>query len=409
MEVSDQIQCNIDPDDPSKGQVIYTMNNNTERKGLFVSAYYYRDSDEGKQQDTKWTKTDIYKKGLIHYLKVTESEAFKGWKLLIYIDNQSLHTPITTNKSVANYAMHLEEWNTIAKHPNVIFGVIMWPEYSVGAGDGMIMDNAMIRAFRLKALTDFPEIPVFVRDADTLFENIIKVKTIYDELTAWELTLKNELERIYSETHYQIIIATQPNYHRQWHMHPLTRDFTVGCYAAVTSTLGNIPDCKNGFLWRKCLEYLRTTSKMMNVAQNKRTPSNSWAPTYIGKDEQLLSFVFIPHIFDQIYFYYLEYIQVEGTKIILSDLTPFAQTLLDKGLTRYPSPYITSRGEELLPLDQSAGTKRKDENTVTENTILDPKIIPLSLSKETHELMQTIFRWCLDNSKKGSRTINLKV
>ena len=30
MEVSDQIQCNIDPDDPSKGQVIYTMNNNTE-------------------------------------------------------------------------------------------------------------------------------------------------------------------------------------------------------------------------------------------------------------------------------------------------------------------------------------------------------------------------------------------
>ena len=147
--------------------------------------------------------------------------------------------------------MHLEEWNTIAKHPNVIFGVIQWPEYSVGAGDGMVMDNAMIRAFRLKALTDFPEIPVFVRDADTLFENIVKVKTIYEELTAWELTLKTELEKIDNETPCQIIIATQPNYHRQWHVHPLTRDFTVGCYAAVTSTLGNIPDCKNGFLWRK--------------------------------------------------------------------------------------------------------------------------------------------------------------
>lgn len=409
MEVSDQIQCNIDPDDPSKGQVIYTMNNNTEIKGLFSSAYYYRDQDEGKQQDTKWTKTDIYKKGLIHYLKVTESEAFKGWKLLIYIDSQSLHTPITTNKSVANYAMHLEEWNTIAKHPNVIFGVIMWPEYSVGAGDGMIMDNAMIRAFRLKALTDFPEIPVFVRDADTLFENLLKVRTIYDELTAWELTLKNELERIYRETPCKIIIATQPNYHRQWHMHPVTQAKTVGCYAAVTSTLGNIDKCLDGSLWRKCLEYLRKTSKMMNTTANKRTPSNSWAPTYIGKDEQLLSYVFIPNIFDKIYFYYLEYIQVEGIKIILSELTPFAQTLLDKGLERYPSPYIASRGEELLPLDQSAGTKRKDENTVTENTILNPNIIPLSLSKETHELMQTIFRWYLDNSKKGGRVLNLRV
>jgi hypothetical protein len=305
--------------------------------------------------------------------------------------------------------MHLEEWNIIAKHPNVIFGVIMWPEYSVGAGDGMVMDNAMIRAFRLKALTDFPKIPVFVRDADTLFENLLKIRTIYDELTKWELTLKTELEKIDRETPCQIIIATQPNYHRQWHVHPVTGAETIGCYAAVTSTMGNIDECLDGSLWRKCLAYLRSTSKIMNVAQNKKIPSNSYAPTYIGKDEQLLSFEIIPYIFDKIYFYYLEYIQVEGTKIILSHLTPFAQTLLDKGLTRYPSPYIASKGEQLLPLDQSAGTKRKDENTVTENTILDPKIIPLSLSRETHELMQTIFRWCLDNSKKNGRTVNLKV
>ena len=409
MEVSDQIQCNIDPDDPTKGQVIYTMNNNATLKGLFASAYYYRNTDEGKQQDTKWTKTDIYKKGLLHYLKVTESEAFKGWKLLIYIDDQSLRTPITTDKSVVNYTMHLNEWNTIAKHPNVIFGVIQWPEYSVGDGDGKIMDNAMIRAFRLKALTDFPKIPVFVRDADTLYENLLKERTIYDELTAWETTLKSELEKIDKETPCEIIIATQPNYHRQWHVHPVTGAKTIGCYAAVTSTMGNIAECVDGSLWRKCLAYLRSTSKVMNMTANKRKPSNSYAPTYIGKDEQLLSYVFIPNIFDKIYFYYLEYIQVEGTKIILSDLTPFAQTLLDKGLTRYPSPYIASKGEELLPLDESAGTKRKDENTVTENTILDPKIIPLSLSKETHELMQTIFRWYLDNSKKGGRVLNLRV
>ena len=409
MQLSDQIQSNIDPDDPSKGQVIYTMNNNEAPLGIFASAYYYRNDEEGKQQDTRWTKTDIYKKGLIHYLKVTESASFKGWKLLIYIDYQSLTTPITTDKTTVSYKMHFDEWNIIAKHPNVIFGVIQWPEYSVGAGDGMIMDNAMIRAFRLKALTDFPTIPVFVRDADTLFENILKVKTIYDEITAWELTLKDELERIDRETPCQIIIATQPNYHRQWHVHPVTGAKTIGCYAAVTSTLGNIDECIDGSLWRKCLAYLRSTSKMMDIAPNKRTPSNSMAPTYIGKDEQLLSYVFIPTIFDKIYFYYLEYIQVEGTKVLVSELTPFAQRLIDQGITRYPSPYLKSRGEEFEPLELSAGKKRKDENTVTEYTILDPKIIPLSLSDETHKLMQIIFRWYLEHSKKGGRTINLKV
>ena len=409
MQASDQIQSNIDPDDPSKGQVTYTMNNNEHPLGIFATAYYYRNSDEGKQQDTKWTKTDIYKKGLIHYLKVTESEAFKGWKVLIYIDYQSLKTPITTDKTVVNYQMHFEEWNMIARHPNVIFGVIQWPEYSMGAGDGLIMDNAMIRAFRLKALMDFPKIPVFVRDADTLFENILKIKTIYDELTAWELAIMNELKRIDTETPCQIIIATQPNYHRQWHVHPVTGAKTIGCYAAVTSTLGDIEECVNGSLWRKCLAYLRSTSKILNIGPNKRMPSNSMVPTYIGKDEQLLSYVFIPNIFDKIYFYYLEYIQVEGTKVIQTELTPFAQTLIDKGITRYPSPYMESRNEPLEPLDVSTGKKRKDENTVTEYTILDPKIVPLSLSKNTHELMQTIFRWFLNNSKKGGRRLNLLV
>lgn len=400
-----QIQIDIDPDHPSKGQITYTMNNSDAPKGIFATAYYYRDTEEGKQQDSKWTKTDIYKKGILHYLKATEAPEFAGWKVVIYLDTQTLETPITKNKDISNYSMHLNEWNEIAKHPNVVFGVVQWSEYSVGDGDGKIMDNAMIRALRMKALCDFPTIPVFVRDADTLFENILKEKLIYSEITKWEATIKEELERIDRETPCQIIIATQPNYHRQWHVHPVSGQKTIGCYAAITSTLGNVEECLDGTLWRECLKYLRSTSKIMNPTGFKRTPSNSGAPTYIGKDEQLLSYVFIPMIFDKIYFYYFEYIQVEGIKVVNSEITPFADMLIRKGITRYPSPYMLSRGEQYEELEKTIGKKRKDENTVTENTILNPASIRHALSKETHELMQSIFRYYLDSS----RTINLKV
>jgi hypothetical protein len=399
MEKTNQIKVYIDPDNSGLGDITYTMNNMNPPKGVFVTTYYYRNDDIGKQQDATWTKTDIYKKGILHYLKTTESPEFSGWKVIVYLDFHTLKTPITLDKESINYSMHLTEWNEIAKHQNVIFGVVRWPEYSVGTGDGTTMDNAMLRAFRMKALCDFPDIPVFVRDADTLFENILKIRTIYNEITTWEATLKKELERIYKETPSRIIVATQPNYNRQWHVHPVTGDKTVGCYAAITSTLGGVEECVNGSLWKACLKYLRSTSKITNPSGNKLSPSNSGAPTYIGKDEQLLSYVFIPMIFDKIYFYYLEYIQVEGIKVITTETTPFAQTLIEKGITRYPSPYMISRGESYEPLDSTIGFKRKDENKMTEYTILNPASIPLALSKETHELMQTIFKYYLSNRR----------
>ena len=411
MNNTQQIQIDIDPKNPSRGQIVYTMNGSTNASGIFSTAYYFRDTDEGKQQDSQWTKTDIYKKGILQYLKLTEASEFSGWKVVIYLDTQTLETPITKSVTSPNYQMHLKEWNEIARHPNVVFAVVMWPELSVGSGDGRVMDNAIIRALRMKALTDFPKIPVFVRDADTLFENILKEREIVDDLIKWELTFKLELERIDRDTPCQIIIASQPNYHRQWHVNPRTGQKTTGCYAAVTSTLGGIEECMNGSLWLKCLEYLlKPDSQIGKDASGKRTPMNSNRPTYIGKDEQLLSYVFIPTIFDKIYFYYLEYIQVEGTKVIQSDITPFADELISMGITRYPSPYIKLLGEELLPLDETAGKKRKDENTKTEGTILNPASIPLALSEETHKLMQTIFRWYMKTTTKvGGRILKLKV
>jgi hypothetical protein len=365
-------------------------------KGVFATTYYFRDADcadckDFKGQDAPWTKTDIYKTGLLQYLAVTERPEFAGWKVVIYLDALSLeHPTFRSTQSAERTNKHQEQWAKIAAHPNVVFAVVDWPEYAVGSkGDGKTIDNAILRALRFKAFVDFPDTPVFIRDADTLFENIIKVRSIVDELAAWELTLWQAIKKIFAGGPYQILIASQPNYHRQWHVHPQTGVNTTGCYAAVTSSLGGIPEWADGSLWRKCLEYLRANTRVVAGPDGERKPDNISKPTYIGKDEQLLSYVVIQEILEKVYFYYLEYIQVEGCPIVDTSGTPFARDLLAAGYKRYPSPYRVSLGEP-MPDGQE---KRKDENQKTEGTILSLRYTPLALGKDTHDVLQRIFKF----------------
>ena len=399
----------IDPDDVTAGTIEYQSNQPIDdAAGFFVTTYYFRDSDcttcnDFKGQDSPWVKTDVYKIGLLHYLGVTEQPEFKGWKLIIYLDKHSLENPTfrnTNNNNNARLQKHQQEWDKIFSHPNVVFGVVDFPEYAVGnKGDEKTIDNAILRSFRMKAFMDFPDVPVFVRDADTLFENLIKggeMTTLADftvKLALWEKTLWDNLVPLFSDpSPYKILIASQPNYHRQWHTHPETGTNTTGCYAAITSSLGNFPEMTDGSIWRACLAYLRQTCKVVQVGQD-RNPNNLQKPTYIGKDEQFLSYVMMPMVFDRIYFYYFEYIQVEGGRITNTPETPFAGLLLQQGLTQYPSPYKTSLGEPTTPPTEG---KRKDENVKTETTLLNPAIIPMSLSDDTNNLMKTIFQYYID-------------
>jgi len=379
-------------------------------KGVFVTTFYFHDKYAG--QDQPWTKTDIYKKGILHMLSVTEDPAFAGWKLLIYTDRISLETPYSV--TTTNMEMHKQEWDIIKSHKNTIFAVIDSIDFAVGDGtDTKTIDNAIIRAFRMRAFHDFNNIPVMVRDADTLFENIVKIldggrpAKFKQELITWEKTFWDNLKTKPAQT---LVIASQPNYHRQWHVEPSTGVSTTGCYAAVTSTLGNIDEWKNGSLWRKCLAYLKKHSRIESVTGTRKT-SNSNLPTYIGKDEQLLSYVIIPEILNKVYFYYLEYIQVEGVKIVVSDQTPFADRILQAHLfpePRYPSPYIQVLGEPLPELESSASLKRKDDNVKTEETILKPEIIPLSFDPTINKMTHIIFEYYLEKMKEAAGTRSLQ-
>lgn len=403
----------IDPDSPDKGSIKYIMKG-SEPKGVFSSAYYFRETDcltctDYKGQDSPWVKTDVYKSGLLQYLRVTEQPEFAGWKLIIYIDQHSMENPVfrkSNQISQDRIQKHNKEWAEIETHPNVVFAIINWPEYAVGKeNDGKTIDNAIIRALRMKAFHDFPTIPVFLRDADTLFENLIKNDAIlngnpplYKKIAEWEATLWKAIQGIFTEqSQYKFLIASQPNYHRQWHVHPDTGVNTTGCYAAVTSSLGNIPEWTDGSLWRKCLEYFRKHTVIVQEG-NERKPNNIHKPNYIGKDEQLLSYIVIPNMFDKVYFYYLEYIQVEGGALVDSANTPFVQEIRTAmpDMKFYPSPYMVSRNE---PLPNIAG-KRKDANEVTETTILNPKTIALSLDPQLNKLMHLIFAYFLKQIKE---------
>jgi hypothetical protein len=95
-----------------------------------------------------------------------------------------------------------------------------------------------------------------------------------------------------------------------------------------------------------------------------------------------------------VYFYYFEYIQIEGGPVTNKPETPFANMLIQEGITTYPSPYIESR-------DGKAPKETKEANELTETTILNPASIKYALAPANNALMKKIFQYYLDKAAKG--------
>lgn len=382
-----EIQYPVDPDAEEVGTIHYRavqLQEGAQPAGLFSMSYYCRPTEtQFKAADEVHAKPMVYRNGVLQYLRMTEQPEFRDWKLVLYVDDATLATPLGTEATLGEHlGAQKEVWATIMSHPNLILATVRWPEYTMGAGAPAQLDNSLLRIFRFRAFQDFPHCPVFVRDADTLFENLLGKGDIAPRLAAWESTLWMELEARAAATGRRFLVASQPHYSRDWHVHPVSGVQTTGCYAGLTCSLGGLDLWRSGALWRSCLAYIRAQSHRI-MANGVYKPSDEVSPRYIGKDEQLLMYVIVPAMLSHslLQFYYLEYIEVEGAEV----KDPAIRAL---GYTHYPSPYLKLQGREGEPGLHSF----KNDNEVTETVLLNPAIIPLAMEPRCHDLLVYIFK-----------------
>ena len=383
------VQYPVDPDAEGAGTIHYkAVEGGAQPAGLFSMSYYCRPTEtQFKAADEAHAKPMVYRDGLLQYLRVTEQPEFRGWKLVLYVDEATLAAPLGTEATLGE---HLEAqkgvWAAIMGHPNLILATVRWPEYTMGAGAPTSapaqLDNSLLRIFRFRAFQDFPRCPVFVRDADTLFENLLGKGDLAPRLAAWEVTLLRELQSRAATTGRRFLVASQPHYSRDWHVHPRSGVQTTGCYAGLTCSLGGVDLWTSGALWRSCLAYVRGQSQRV-LADGVYKPSDEASPSYIGKDEQLLMYVIVPAMltYSLLQFYYLEYIEVEGAEVEDAAIRAL-------GYTHYPSPYLKLQGREGEPGLHSF----KNDNEVTETVLLNPAVIPLAMEPRCHDLLVHIFK-----------------
>lgn len=338
---------------PRAGTIEYTWNEPTNPAGVFSFVYYFR-KERLKvplfSQDHHYTQ---YINGLDLYLQIAKSEAFRGWKVVIYIDEKTLvdiegHMPSPAKERIEK----------IFLDPAVILAIVRWPRYSplvaesvaaeVGGGGaaggaegagkegavepteeqfkGMV-ENAIMRCFRYHAFTYF-KCPVFVRDADTYFSieylssnsglaHQGAMEKIGGEVGEWEHTLLLEHTK-YSAAHdTPMLYGTQPDYSRRWHINarPDREEFpgSIGTYAGMINYLGGLPEWdeeKGGSLWQESIDYIKA---VCSIDPTTGISTNKGYSTYIGKDEQIPLFIWLPKLFKKTFFFYFPFIGHMGS------------------------------------------------------------------------------------------------
>ena len=386
----------VDPNRSSAGKIVYKYNSSGTPKGIISTSYYIRTDPAKKEKDAENVKPAIYRTGILHYLKMTERPAFRGWRVVLYVDKSTLDTPTDPTEPM-DEPQRTISWNQVLKHPNLILGCIHWPEYSMGKPNNLHIDNSLLRVMRYIAFWHYSSVPVLLRDADTLFENLIKRLNMVPQMETWERRLLYEMRKRKKP----FLVATQPHYWRSWHVIPGTKIRLVGCYAGVTTSLGGIEEWVSGSLWSECLASIRSQSHRIKK-DGMYAPSDEPETTYIGKDEQIIGHIILPALFKKTQIFYFEFAEVEGREVKDAELRK-------AGFTRYPSPYLESvgRGGETLlePL--------KEPNETAEVVLLNPRLISLSMTADTDRILSILierkFNRIIEyNQKKRKRTATRK-
>ncbi len=292
---------------------------NTSIKGLFVFTLYIKkkklEENVGSFIFKRSPAESPYVQGIQSYLDgITRKDTvFKDWKILIYTD-------------IPTYEL-LEEEEVLVNNTHVDFCIIKWPYYT--PVEGGHINGDVLRCLRFRAMFDFSTIPVFIRDADTLFVTDLfsKSKMCYRKL------LKDECKDIlyeWEKSFYQgaqkhpntWIFGTSLAYKKNWHKNEKRGLFApMGAFAGLQSIMPKVTCFQDTSLWTKAIQYIMEDSKRIEgeeqvIKKNgmefymngEVTYSNNDTLGKIGKDERILLYIFFPNCNpENIFFFDLNY------------------------------------------------------------------------------------------------------
>lgn len=260
---------------------------NSNVKGVFAFSFYIHSPED-------ITKNQ-YLKGLsLYYKSLTKPDSvFANWKILIYTDTHTLNVLKENNHSFMN-------------NPAIDFVLVHWPYYQPENANKLNGD--IIRIMRFRAFFDFPTIPVFVRDADTLMaQDDYQGKHIPNDpelIYKWE---KNFLEGAMSYPN-TLFFGTSGEYKKYWHKNTLTNiNAPFGAFAGFQSTIPNVPCFQSESLWNECVDYIIRHSKRLIEHPSEQLIYSNYSS--VGKDEQILLFVILPKCMENIFFFELDIFQ----------------------------------------------------------------------------------------------------
>lgn len=253
--------------DPRKARGIYSIN-----------VYVRKEANFGNYYAKFW-------RGLHAYTEMMKSgHPFAGWALVIYTDYYTARLL----ELVYEYQYH----KRLPK--SVTLAVVEWADHRETNAEGFEqLDNALLRLLRYRGFVDFIDKPVAVRDADTIF--FMRHRDFTDEdVENSEFTFWKEFAKVPQA----VSVSSQKEYTNDFHIDILCNNFKVapGSFAGFVTSKGGMTVWKE--LWSDCMKYY------INRRHVKATDN---AHIYIGKDEQFILFCVIPKIFNNIYFFHMEY------------------------------------------------------------------------------------------------------
>jgi hypothetical protein len=288
-------------------------------EGFFSFTFYIRDDILGERTPKG---AHLYLKGLNYYRSLLSKAPFNTWKLLIYTDKSTFENLLELQKkdlstlpqSTRSELSPIKEFSGyLFRDPAVVFAIVTWPKHQKRLYKPSINGSAL-RPMRSRAPFDFPDKFIFIRDADTTFDEELKrlnygglyrtendkynkeahdkVKEEFAEkIYTWEKSFFEILPQIqkYLKKDGLLIIGTgsvspwMSTYKREWHINELEeKDAPFGIFAGYVSVTPGVPVYKTMEAWDEFIEYVNARSVRKN-----NTPTSMFERNYSHTKEPL--------------------------------------------------------------------------------------------------------------------------